>query len=145
MRILTPSYRFFEAARIFNAYVGLETMQPGTLAKPTEQSDHGALWLWVKEHRPEVAAAAEAQLSGHSARLQLPCCSCPVRVPPHQVQSVQDPANHLLRSQLIFNVEQQLSLHAAGVQLFQAHPKSQPVQEASLQTLPSKLFQLLPT
>ena len=137
IKILTPSYRFFEAAKIFNAYIGLENMQPGTLAQPTEQIDHGALWLWVKEYRPEVAAAAEAQLCGHSARLQLPGCSCPVRMPPHQVQSVQDPANHSSPVAASPNVEQQSSVHAAGVQLVQAHPKNQPVQEAALQTPPS--------
>ena len=143
IRSLTPSYRFFEAARIFNAYIGLETMQPGTLAQPTDQSDHGALWLWVKEYRPEVAAAAESQLSGHSARLQLSGCSCPIRVPPHQVQSVQDPANHSSPVATYLNVEQQ-SLHAAGVQLVQAHPKSQPVQEATLQTPPSQVHPASP-
>jgi len=139
IKILTPSYRFFEAAKIFNAYIGLENMQPGTLAQPTEQIDHGALWLWVKEYRPEVAAAAEAQLCGHSARLQLPGCSCPVRMPPHQVQSVQDPANHSSPVAASPNVEQQSSVHAAGVQLVQAHPKNQPVQEAALQTPPSQV------
>jgi hypothetical protein len=144
IKILTPSYRFFEAAKIFNAYIGLENMQPGTLAQPTEQIDHGALWLWVKEYRPEVAAAAEAQLCGHSARLQLPGCSCPVRMPPHQVQSVQDPANHSSPVAASPNVEQQSSVHAAGVQLVQAHPKNQPVQEAALQTPPSKVHTASP-
>jgi hypothetical protein len=65
-------------------------------------------------------------------------------MPPHQVQSVQDPANHSSPVAASPNVEQQSSVHAAGVQLVQAHPKNQPVQEAALQTPPSKVHTASP-
>ena len=58
--------RFYEAARIFNTYIGLE-LQPGTSASVTASHDYKALWLWVKAHRAEVASLAEAQLGGHVA------------------------------------------------------------------------------
>ena len=112
-------------------------MQPGTSAQPTEPCDHGSLWSWVKEHRPEVAAAAEAHLNGHSARLQLPCCSCPVRVPAHQMQSVQDLGKHSYPVTASPNALPQSTLHAEGAECLQAHPKSQAFQEATFQTPPS--------
>ena len=75
--------RFYEAARIFNTYIGLE-LQPGTSALVTASHDYKALWLWVKAHRAEVASLAEAQLGGQIAEvpfsLQSPCLKVPVNV-----------------------------------------------------------------
>ena len=75
--------RFYEAARIFNTYIGLE-LQPGTSAQVTASHDYKALWLWVKAHRAEVASLAEAQLGGQIAELpcslQSPCLKVPLNV-----------------------------------------------------------------
>ena len=74
------SSRFYQAANIFNAYIGLEALplQPltfGVSGLANESPDFRALWLWVKAHRAEVALLAEAQLNFQSSELQLSCSS----------------------------------------------------------------------
>ena len=71
--------RFFEAARIFNAYIGLE-IQPVMLTQVASSPDDKALWLWVKAHRPEVASFAEAQQCGNSTGSTLSLQSQPIQV-----------------------------------------------------------------
>jgi len=76
--------RFYEAARIFNAYVGLE-IQTVTSTQVPESQDYNALWLWVKAHRAEVATLAEAQLCrrslGFSVSFQSPSLDVPEKTP----------------------------------------------------------------
>jgi len=69
--------RFYEAARIFNTYIGLELQS----ALVSASHDYKSLWLWVKTHRSEVASLAEAQIGGHVAEFPFSLQTPNLKVP----------------------------------------------------------------